>query len=110
VGKSMGFPTINLTDTKVMLPGPGIYAALCDIGGNVLKAAAYIGSRPTMEAGFAVEAHLLGFEGDLYGERVTLRFVEHIRNDKKFQSPDELKRQIADDISRIQTVLESEHD
>lgn len=110
VGKSIGFPTINLTDTKVMLPGPGIYAALCDVQGEAVKAAAYVGSRPTMDAGFAVEAHLLDFAQELYGQRVTLRFLEHVRDDRRFDSPEALVRQITDDIARIRTVLWTEHD
>ena len=109
MGGKIGFPTINLVDFQALQPGPGIYAAVCDFDGKEIKAAAYIGSRPTMNAGFSVEAHLLDFNDDLYGKRVVLRFVERIRDDQKFDSTSALVRQITLDIKRIREVLEETH-
>ena len=109
VGAKIGFPTINLRDINVVIPSPGIYAANCIVREQCLAAAAYIGERPTMGAGFAVEAHLLDFEGDLYGQRVSLQFLERIRDDRKFESADQLTRQIARDISYIRSVLGARH-
>jgi riboflavin kinase / FMN adenylyltransferase len=109
VGAKMGFPTINLTNINVVIPKPGIYAALCDTDGDVFPAAAYIGDRPTMGAGFSVEAHLLDFDGDLYGQRVTLKFIERVRDDQKFDSAEALTRQIEADVSAIRGILETRH-
>ena len=107
LGKKMGFPTINLKNVTVMFPKPGIYAALADVGGRTVSAAAYIGDRPTMGSGFSIEAHLLDFGGDLYEESATLRFVARIRDDEKFDTTDQLTRQIAADIAEIRGILAS---
>jgi riboflavin kinase/FMN adenylyltransferase len=107
MGSKMGFPTINLEGIRVVIPKPGIYAAVCETQGKNHPAAAYIGDRPTMGAGFAVEAHLLDFEGDLYGERVFLRFIKRIRDDVKFNSKEALTRQIEADIACVRKVLEN---
>jgi riboflavin kinase/FMN adenylyltransferase len=109
-GKKMGFPTINLNGVSVMLPKPGIYAALAEVGEKSIPAAAYIGDRPTTGSGFSIEAHLLDFEGDLYEETATLRLVERIRDDRKFNDIDQLTRQIADDIERIRGIIKKIHD
>jgi riboflavin kinase/FMN adenylyltransferase len=51
------------------------------------------------------EAHLLDFEGDLYGQRIELRFLRRIRDERRFSGPDELKEQIAKDASRVREIL-----
>jgi riboflavin kinase/FMN adenylyltransferase len=109
MGAKIGFPTINLRDFTELQPGPGIYAALCDFDGRAHPAAAYIGNRPTLNAGFSVEAHLLDFDEDLYGKRVALRFVTRIRDDEKFEDTGALVRQITADVARIREVLEETH-
>jgi len=105
-GRSLGFPTINLGDVRVLVPGPGIYAAQCVIGGDIEMAAAYIGDRPTMGHGFSIEAHLLDYDKDLYGQRVVLRFIERVRDDMKFENLDELKEQMSRDVDLIREILE----
>jgi riboflavin kinase / FMN adenylyltransferase len=105
IGQTMGFPTINLKDVDVMFPKSGIYAALVDIDSRTVPAAAYIGDRPTMGAGFSIEAHLLDFSGELYQARATIRFVDRIRDDQKFDTTDQLAAQIASDIARIREIL-----
>ncbi len=106
MGAKMGFPTINLDEISVVIPKPGIYAAECLHKDATFPAAAYIGDRPTLGTGFAVEAHLLDFSGDLYGERVSLKFIERIRDDQKFDDTAVLVRQIEQDIARIRDILE----
>ena len=107
-GREFGFPTINLGEVAVLVPGPGIYAAYCDIDDRVEKAAVYIGDRPTMGYGYTIEAFLIDFSGDLYGRRATLRFVERVRGDKKFDSLSSLTEQIAKDVERTRGILESD--
>lgn len=106
IGRSIGFPTINLTDLKVMIPKHGIYAALAKIDNRTIKAAAYIGTRPTQNAGFSIEAHLLDFNGDLYDSNATLYFVDRIRDDMKFADEKALIAQIKEDIAHIRRILE----
>ncbi|MBW2276090.1 MAG: riboflavin biosynthesis protein RibF, partial [Deltaproteobacteria bacterium] len=83
-GHEIGFPTVNLADVRVLAPAKGIYAAHCDVEGQTLKCAAYIGDRPTLGHGATLEAHLIDFDGDLYDQRVRLRFVERLRGERKF--------------------------
>jgi riboflavin kinase/FMN adenylyltransferase len=106
-GRGIGFPTINLSDIHVLVPQLGIYAARCNIGDRVLDAAVNIGTRPTLDHGYAVEAHLLDFKGDLYNKRVVLSFVSKVRDECKFASVDALVKQIADDVSEIRSILGS---
>jgi riboflavin kinase / FMN adenylyltransferase len=105
-GRAMGFPTVNLGGVEVLAPGPGIYAALAEVGGEVWPAAAYAGTRPTTGGGPTLEAHLMGFEGDLYGRRVTLRFVEKLRRECAFADVEALKAQILADLALARRVLE----
>lgn len=105
-GNALGFPTVNLGDVRVLTPGKGIYAAHCDLDGQTLKCAAYIGDRPTLGHGATVEAHLMDFVGDLYDRRVRLRFVERLRGEQKFDGIDALREQVGSDIARARELLE----
>jgi riboflavin kinase/FMN adenylyltransferase len=108
-GAGLGFPTVNLGQVEVLVPGPGIYAAECVVDGAVHGAAAYIGDRPTLGHGATLEAHLFDFDGDLYDARVTLRFIELLRQDQRFDSVDELRQQVGRDIERARRVVERWH-
>jgi riboflavin kinase/FMN adenylyltransferase len=106
-GREFGYPTINLGDVSVLVPGPGIYAAYCKIDNREEKAAVYIGDRPTLGYGYTIEAFLIDYSGDLYGHHATLRFVERLREDKKFDGPSSLTKQIAKDVERSRRILGS---
>lgn len=108
LGTSMGFPTINLSDINVMVPRNGIYAAFAKVDGNCFSAAVYIGTRPTQNAGFSVEAYLLDFNGDLYGKQVTLYFIKRVRGDMKFETTDGLIAQITRDVHAVRQCLMEE--
>ena len=108
LGRTFGFPTINLSEVRVQVPMNGIYAARVEIGGARHQAAVYIGDRPTQGAGFAVEAHLLDFEGDLYDRTARLLFIERIRGDMKFDSNEHLIEQIGADIASVRRILAQE--
>mgnify|MGYP001303254081 CR=1 FL=1 len=97
----MGFPTANLDITDLCTPPKGVYGAHAEVNGATHRAAVNIGLRPTVaetEPTLHVEAHLLDFEGDLYGEVLTLTFVGKLRDEKPFDSLDALKAQIEKDI------------
>lgn len=103
VGRQLGFPTANLDVTGLVLPPNGVYAARAGVRGATHRAAVNIGFRPTLrhsDPQLHVEAHLLDFDGDLYGEEMELTFVEKLRDEQKFASPAELKEQIARDIAQ----------
>ena len=96
----------NLDEVEVLSPSPGVYAAWCDLPGETVAAAAYTGSRPTLNHGKTLEAHLLDFEGDLYGQRLRLRFVEQVRKEIKFADMNELVARITTDVAQIRGILE----
>ena len=100
-GSELGFPTANLDITDLCTPRKGVYAAHAEVAGTTHRAAVNIGLRPTVaevEPTLHVEAHLLDFEGNLYGEVLTLTFVGKLRDEKPFDSLDALKAQIEKDI------------
>ena len=100
-GSELGLPTANLDITDLCTPPKGVYAAHAEVNGATHRAAVNIGLRPTVaeaEPTLHVEAHLLDFEGDLYGEELSLTFVGKLRDEKPFDSLDALKAQIEKDI------------
>lgn len=98
-GRKMGFPTANLTpDADILLPGDGVYYGRCTVDDNVYRAVINVGKNPTFNAETrTVEAHIIGYSDDLYGYRIELEFLERIRGEMRFNSIDELKKQIARD-------------
>ena len=106
-GRVLGFPTANLKVSDELLPGPGVYAVLVELeDGRLLMGANNIGDNPTFDdGGLNVETHLLDFQGDIYGQRIRLHFVERLRGEKRFESPDELKAQIGRDVELAIAVL-----
>jgi riboflavin kinase/FMN adenylyltransferase len=106
-GRALGFPTANLMTARfTAIPGDGVYAAWLVRGTQKLPAAVSIGTNPTFSGQERrVEAHVLDFDGDLYGERVALDFVAHLRQQLKFTNVDDLVRAIEDDVERTRVVL-----
>jgi riboflavin kinase / FMN adenylyltransferase len=106
VGRKLGFPTANLDVVGLVLPPSGVYVAQAKTSGTLHRAVVNIGSRPTLQSPqpqLRVEAHLLEFSGDLYGKTLKLIFVEKLRDEKKFPSLEDLRDQIARDISKAQS-------
>lgn len=103
LGQQLGFPTANLDFTGLILPPNGVYAAITKLDGKFYRVALNIGFRPTVAAGkqLRVEAHLLEFSGDLYGQELEIEIGEKLRDEKKFASPEELRKQIARDIAEV---------
>jgi riboflavin kinase/FMN adenylyltransferase len=102
-GRELGIPTANVVPEPVALvPASGIYAGAA----RGHAAAISVGVRPTFEpAGeLLVEAYLLDFEGDLYGETLRLTFLERLRDEARFESADELARQMRRDVERVREL------
>ena len=105
----LGYPTANvLVPPEIQLPAEGIYAgwyARPDGGPN--QAAISFGRRPTFyeSAEPLLEAHLLDFDGDLYGEPARVSFVAHLRDEEKFDSVDDLVAQIGRDVEATRQAL-----
>lgn len=101
IGRTLGFPTINLkvSDEKI-LPRFGVYASIAEIDKKMYKGITNIGFNPTVssEDSIKAETHLLDCNEDLYGRKAEIKLFKYIRDEKKFNSLDELKCQIKDDI------------
>ena len=108
LGRTIGIPTANLTFADgIIVPKFGVYACLVTIHDKVYPAVTNIGTRPTVDGeGVTAEAHILDFDGDLYGKQITIAFHSFLRPEKKFASLEELKAQIAEDIAQVHTILE----
>jgi riboflavin kinase/FMN adenylyltransferase len=112
-GASLGFPTANLERIETLIPGDGVYAVRAyppsplsprgrGVGGEGgCPAAANIGPNPTFgESARKVEVHLIGFQGDLYGQGLSVDFVQRLRDTKPFGSVQELVAQLRADVER----------
>jgi riboflavin kinase/FMN adenylyltransferase len=109
-GREIGFPTANLQppDRKV-IPGIGVYAAFASIRGLRHQAAVNVGVRPTFGDGeLVVEAYLLDFNDDCYGETMTLEFVERLRPELKFAGVSDLVVQMTADVVMVRGILAEE--
>lgn len=107
IGRTLGFPTANLDVTGLILPPNGVYAAAAHFSGRFYRVALNIGLRPTLSkpaTALRVEAHLLDYEGDLYDAELELEVLAKLREEKRFGSPEELKRQIEQDVARVRRV------
>jgi riboflavin kinase / FMN adenylyltransferase len=104
-GRELGMPTANLVpDERYVVPGHGVYAAWA----HGHPAAVNVGVRPMFETGrgLLVEAHLIDFEGDLYGETLRIAFLERLRGEKRFESVDELVAQMERDVEDAKRIAE----
>lgn len=106
-GRTIGFPTANLAAwDELLLPANGVYATYAWVGETRYVAATNVGNRPTVNGrSVTVEAHLLDFAGDLYGENIRVEFINHIRPEKKFSGLDALTTQIQADVEEIRNLL-----
>ena len=105
-GTGLGYPTANIALGKGAALAHGIYAVNVDIEGARHQGAAYLGTRPTFDDGSPVlEVFLFDFDGDLYGRKIEVEFVEFLRGDRKFDGPDALKAQMDTDCARAREIL-----
>ncbi|MEM6469251.1 MAG: riboflavin biosynthesis protein RibF [Planctomycetota bacterium] len=109
-GREIGFPTANVGGISVLLPQPGVYAGHAIVEGKTYKAAIHLGPSPTFASGSAakVEAHLLNFDGDLYGRSLAVEFVDRIRGVRQFDSAKTLIEQLTKDVADAEQMLEGE--
>lgn len=106
-GRTMGFPTANvLPDPSLVVPARGVYAGTVRVGEREYVACTNVGLAPTFDRRESrVEAHLLDFQGDLYGRVVDVGFVRRIRGERRFSGVEELKRQIGRDVEEARRVM-----
>jgi riboflavin kinase/FMN adenylyltransferase len=105
-GRVLGYPTANLHPDNELLPGPGVYAVLVELADALTSGVTNIGTNPTFGNGqLTVETFLLDYDGDLYGRKLALRFVQFLRPERRFPSADELAVQISCDVEQARAVL-----
>ena len=105
-GRTLGFPTANLQPEPDFVPPDGVYAAWVKSGGLYYPAVVSIGSNPTFaNTDVSIEAHLLNFSEDIYGQHLSLLFVERLRGMARFSSVDDLVAHIKTDIDRTKIIL-----
>lgn len=103
-GRKMGFPTANLGPycEFMQIPADGVYSALASVDGETWPAMVNIGYRPTFEGkARTIEAHLVGFDRDIYFHELTIQFVDFLRAERKFNSPQELALQLDADRKQV---------
>ena len=105
-GAKLGYPTINVESPRFLVPAEGVYAGRALVLGKSCAAALSVGRLPTFHAAhpLVVEAFLLDFEGELYGEQAALDFLEYLRPQQAFPDAEALKRQMAADCERVRAI------
>ena len=107
-GRQLGFPTANLNVKGLCTPPNGVYAAHAEVNGKSFRAAVNIGLRPTLNnphPSLHVEAHILDFAEDIYGQFCTLNFIGKLRDEQDFGTIDDLKAQIEKDVIQTQYLF-----
>jgi riboflavin kinase/FMN adenylyltransferase len=108
-GQKLGFPTANLEETQTLIPGDGVYAVRVMHEGKMWPGAANIGPNPTFgEEPRKIEIHLIGFQGDLYGQWLAVDFVERLRDTHPFKNVGELVEQLRHDIEQARRIAGAE--
>jgi riboflavin kinase / FMN adenylyltransferase len=112
-GAAIGFPTANIqpADEKKLIPGNGVYFVTGDVRGESLPGMMNIGTRPTFGgAGRVVEVHFFRDVGDIYGESLRISFYRKLRDERKFDSVEELKKSLENDRRTCLHLIETEFD
>ncbi len=108
LGRTLGFPTANLKldEDCRFAAAYGVYAVIVQVEHRILKGIANAGFRPTVDGSeMRIEVHLFDFSGDLYGKTIVVFFVDRIRDEKKFDSLEDLKNQIKIDVQNASELL-----
>lgn len=111
-GQALGWPTANLRlPADRVVPPDGVYATVTSWDGQRYDSVAYIGTRPTFDTGERLlEVYVLDEERNLYGQTITVQFVERVRGDVQFEDGEALSRQIGVDVDRARALLRRHHE
>jgi riboflavin kinase/FMN adenylyltransferase len=106
-GRTIGFPTANVSTTNELLPPLGVYATTASIGGVVYPSVTNVGVRPTVDDSgrVSIETHIFDFNRDVYGAAIRVGFVQRLRDERAFESLDALTQQIAQDSGRARVLF-----
>ena len=105
-GSALGIPTANIKPDKELLPDRGVYAVIVDLEGKRHQGVLNIGFNPTFcDKELSIEVYLLDFTGNIYGEKLNVLFVDRLRDEVKFDKPEQLVQQIKSDIDQARDIL-----
>jgi len=104
IGAKKLFPTLNLKVEDFLIPKEGVYATITKIANKSYPSASFIGKRLSTDGNFSIETHLLDEELEVVNEEVSIIFIEHIRDNRKFDNLELLKKQISEDFERARII------
>jgi riboflavin kinase/FMN adenylyltransferase len=105
-GRTIGFPTANVSLEGYLEPALGVYAVRVEIAGKVYNGVANFGRRPTFDKkDVLLEVHIFDFKGDIYGQQIVVSLVHYLRPEMKFSGLDALKAQIGKDSETARSLL-----
>lgn len=105
-GRKLGFPTANLDTVWQIFPKRGVYVTWAYLEGDRFRSVTNVGLRPTFgENQLLIETHIIDFRADAYGKTMRIEFVDRLRDEKRFESVDELVAQISKDVERAKEIL-----
>ncbi len=108
LGRTLGFPTANVepVEPDIIIPAYGVYAVLVDWKGDTYKGMSNIGIRPTLDVHkLTIEVNIFDFDEDIYGENITIHFLQHTRPEKKFKDLGLLRRRLIIDQIKVKKIL-----
>ncbi|MEN6475338.1 MAG: bifunctional riboflavin kinase/FAD synthetase [Syntrophaceae bacterium] len=105
-GRTLGYPTANIRPDKSLLPAYGVYAVQVYMGTGIYPGVANMGDNPTFgDEGTSLEVFIFDFQGDIYGNELTVEFIERLRDEIRFENKDQLIAQIEKDCRDARTIL-----
>lgn len=105
-GRTLGFPTANITHIPTVLPRDGVYAGVVNHAGRAWPTAINLGPNPTFkERRRKFEAHLIGFDGDLYGQELEVELIRRLRDTQPFPNVEALKAQLQQDVCAVSEIV-----
>lgn len=105
LGRQMGFPTANMEIGEELNADRGVYRSSVEVDGVSYRAMSNLGVRPSVGGGrLLLETHIIGYDGDLYGRRLRVHLREKIRDERRFDSIDDLQRQLREDYASIASM------
>ena len=105
-GRTIGFPTANITHIATVQPRDGVYAGVVNHAGRAWPTAINLGPNPTFgDKRRKFEAHLIGFDGDLYGQEIEVELIRRLRDTQPFPNVEALKAQLQQDIRAVTEIV-----
>jgi riboflavin kinase / FMN adenylyltransferase len=110
-GKLLGFPTANIHMSCQAPPRPGVYVVQVQVEGKTYGGAANLGYNPTFgDTALTLEVHIFDFNQNIYGKPISVRFIDRLREEKRFSGPEELSEQIQKDVAKAREILAERSD